>query len=412
MIGPTMIETPQDIQSRPPGRAPAKSGPEDEGDRRAFDDLLAGAERPSAASDRASAPRESRDDRRAAGTEARTARSGESATDKKKQTGGGTAARAGAEATIGNAGGAAANQAIRFSAALSGMSGKTDATAPAAMPSGKAAQTPRSDWLSGPKGPGASPTAIPNGENGDQLRTAATQATAEQAEKSRARSQRLPSPTEQALTEKGRSPDGGAATAKADGQPPTPAPAPQGAMAALMDAGQAARRQTATRSDGTENGLMARIGGDGHLVGDSGRVTAREAAQPVHQVAVHIVRAAQSGQSVLRINLYPKELGQVDVTLEMRDGRLHVTVAADRPDTLHQLQQNARTLERALQDAGLNIGGSGIHFASRDGQSQSADQRTGAPDRFSISGPVGPDEGNVGARVTTRYVEGVLDISL
>src|SRR5690606_40791782 len=91
------------------------------------------------------------------------------------------------------------------------------------------------------------------------------------------------------------------------------------------------------------------------------RVTVREAAQPVHQVAVHVVRAAQSGQSVLRINLYPKELGQVDVTLEMRDGRLHVTVAADRPDTLQQLQQSVRTLERALQDAGLNIGGSGIH---------------------------------------------------
>jgi len=409
MIGPTMIETPQDIQSRPPGRAPAKSGPEDEGDRRAFDDLLAAAERPGAASDRAPAPRESRDDRRAAGTEDSTGRTGESAAEKKKQSGGGTTARAGAEAPNGNAG---ANPAITLGAALSGMSGKADATVPATTPSGKAAQTPRSDWLSGPKGPEASPTAIPNGENGDQLRTAAAQATAEQAEKSRARSQRLPSPAEQALTEKGRSPDGGTATAKADGQPPTPAPAPQGAMAALMDTGQATRRQAAARSDGTENGLMARIGGDGHLVGDSGRVTAREAAQPVHQVAVHIVRAAQSGQSVLRINLYPKELGQVDVTLEMRDGRLHVTVAADRPDTLQQLQQSVRTLERALQDAGLNIGGSGIHFASRDGQSQSADQRTGAPDRFSISGPVGPDEGNVGARVTSRYVEGVLDISL
>ncbi|WP_281302258.1 flagellar hook-length control protein FliK [Iodidimonas sp. MBR-55] len=56
------------------------------------------------------------------------------------------------------------------------------------------------------------------------------------------------------------------------------------------------------------------------------------------------------GQSHMRISLHPSELGQVDVRLTMRDGRMTAHLLVDRPETLELLQSQSRHLEKALAD--------------------------------------------------------------
>ena len=67
------------------------------------------------------------------------------------------------------------------------------------------------------------------------------------------------------------------------------------------------------------------------------------------------------------IRLDPAELGRVDVRLEVgHDNRVQAVLAAERPETLAELQRSARDLERALQDAGLDVGENGLEFQLRD----------------------------------------------
>ena len=56
------------------------------------------------------------------------------------------------------------------------------------------------------------------------------------------------------------------------------------------------------------------------------------------------------GQSHLRISLHPSELGQVDVRLTLRDGKMTAHLVVDRAETLEILQNQSRHLEKALAD--------------------------------------------------------------
>ncbi|CCQ73054.1 flagellar hook-length control protein FliK [Magnetospira sp. QH-2] len=100
--------------------------------------------------------------------------------------------------------------------------------------------------------------------------------------------------------------------------------------------------------------------------------TARPAPQtPVaEQVSVQISKAVAEGMDKISIRLNPADLGRVDVRLEMSDGRVQVTVIADRPETLDMLRNDSRSLEKALQDAGLDTDSGSMNFSLRDEQQQ------------------------------------------
>jgi flagellar hook-length control protein FliK len=67
------------------------------------------------------------------------------------------------------------------------------------------------------------------------------------------------------------------------------------------------------------------------------------------------------------INLKPVELGSVEVKLDFgTDGRVHASVMAERPETLEMLQKDQRTLERALNDAGLQTDPGSMSFNLKD----------------------------------------------
>ncbi|MBY0509770.1 MAG: flagellar hook-length control protein FliK [Rhodospirillaceae bacterium] len=100
----------------------------------------------------------------------------------------------------------------------------------------------------------------------------------------------------------------------------------------------------------------------------------RTAQQIIDQIKVNITRAAKAGLSNVTIQLKPIELGRIDVKLEMsEDHKVRVTVTADNKDTLALLQNDSRTLERTLNDAGLRTDANNLHFSLRsDSDAQNA----------------------------------------
>lgn len=106
--------------------------------------------------------------------------------------------------------------------------------------------------------------------------------------------------------------------------------------------------------------------------------------QPASQIAIQISRAVQEGQDRLTVHLKPVALGAVTVNLEVgADNRLIAVIAAERPETLDLLQRDARTLERALQDAGLKTDSDSLNFSlQQQARDDSAGDDTGVTAGF------------------------------
>lgn len=87
------------------------------------------------------------------------------------------------------------------------------------------------------------------------------------------------------------------------------------------------------------------------------------------QVSVHIRKAVQEGMDRIEVRLKPEALGRVDVRLELGpDNRVVATVTAEQRHTLELLRADARSLERALQEAGLQTDGGSLNFNLRGGE--------------------------------------------
>jgi len=98
--------------------------------------------------------------------------------------------------------------------------------------------------------------------------------------------------------------------------------------------------------------------------GAEGVATAAGPNPAARQVALQISRALDQDRTEIRIQLDPPELGEVDIRLEFRELRLSATVSAERADTLDLLQRDARTLARALREAGVELADSDLSFTS------------------------------------------------
>lgn len=88
------------------------------------------------------------------------------------------------------------------------------------------------------------------------------------------------------------------------------------------------------------------------------------------QVSTQISTAIKEGQDRIKISLHPSELGRVEVKLDIgHDGRVLAVVSVDKQETLDLLQRDARSLERALQDAGFDTDSNSLNFGlSQNGQ--------------------------------------------
>jgi flagellar hook-length control protein FliK len=85
---------------------------------------------------------------------------------------------------------------------------------------------------------------------------------------------------------------------------------------------------------------------------------------------------ALGGAKRFDIRLDPAELGRVDVNLSISDkGEVSARLVVDRVETLHLLQRDARTLERAFEQAGLKPSDSGVDITLRDNSEQAFRQQ-------------------------------------
>jgi flagellar hook-length control protein FliK len=111
----------------------------------------------------------------------------------------------------------------------------------------------------------------------------------------------------------------------------------------------------------------------------------------VDQVVLQMNRNVKNGQSQMSLQLQPSDLGKISVKLTMSsDGKVQGTVVADNPKTLDMLQKDSRSLERALQDAGLRADPGSLQF-SLGGQKDSNNAGQAAGNGNASSGEASSD---------------------
>ncbi|MGI9378744.1 MAG: flagellar hook-length control protein FliK, partial [Methyloligellaceae bacterium] len=92
-----------------------------------------------------------------------------------------------------------------------------------------------------------------------------------------------------------------------------------------------------------------------------------QSAVPLNAIAVHIASQAGKGLRKFEIRLDPPELGRIDVRLEVnRDGAARAHLIVERPETLDMLQRDARALEKALTDSGLQTNKDNLSFSLKN----------------------------------------------
>lgn len=84
------------------------------------------------------------------------------------------------------------------------------------------------------------------------------------------------------------------------------------------------------------------------------------------QVHVAVQRATKEGIDQLTIQLEPADLGRVEVKMTTgADGQTQLSFMVDKAETMDALARDARTLERALQDAGVKADAGNMQFNLR-----------------------------------------------
>lgn len=88
-------------------------------------------------------------------------------------------------------------------------------------------------------------------------------------------------------------------------------------------------------------------------------------------LAAQIAAKFQNSERRFEIRMDPPELGRIEVKLQVgNDNRVQAILSAERPETLNDLRQYARELERALEDAGLELGNDGLSFELSQGEEE------------------------------------------
>ncbi len=91
-------------------------------------------------------------------------------------------------------------------------------------------------------------------------------------------------------------------------------------------------------------------------------------------VAQHITAMASKtpqGDRQMRLHLDPPELGNVMIQIKFgKDNTVKAHLVAERPETLSLLQKDSASLEKALQDAGLDVSGDSLSFDLQQGSGE------------------------------------------
>ncbi len=84
-------------------------------------------------------------------------------------------------------------------------------------------------------------------------------------------------------------------------------------------------------------------------------------------IAYEFVSNVRAGVSRFQIQLNPPEMGRIDVKMDIdNNGTLNARLSVERVETLDLLQRDARALERALAQAGLDNSKTNLEFSLKD----------------------------------------------
>jgi flagellar hook-length control protein FliK len=118
------------------------------------------------------------------------------------------------------------------------------------------------------------------------------------------------------------------------------------------------------------------------------------------QLATRLRLSQAAGGSQVQLSLRPRELGDVTVQMNVREGVVAATVLVDRQDTLRTLQTNIEDLKRSLEQQGLSIqefsvdvrgdasaGGANAREAARSRSHTTGSSRVGSIDDATLVTP-------------------------
>ena len=88
-----------------------------------------------------------------------------------------------------------------------------------------------------------------------------------------------------------------------------------------------------------------------------------------------VVRNNDSGS--IRLNLRPEQLGSVRISLQMQDGHIAGRIIVDNQTVREAFEQNMHALERAFQEAGLEMGQVDVTLSDSQTQSEQASKQGG-----------------------------------
>lgn len=107
-------------------------------------------------------------------------------------------------------------------------------------------------------------------------------------------------------------------------------------------------------------------------------------AEAAPQLALHLAQAAEQGQETVSVDLRPPELGRVELRLTFRDGQVQqVVVTAERAETFEALRQDRTVLLQQMEQAGLQLGQSGLDL--QHGRPPPPDPEQAAPRSFRLA---------------------------
>lgn len=193
------------------------------------------------------------------------------------------------------------------------------------------------------------------------------------------------------------------------------------ALAAAQSEG-AGQPQTAGGSNGNQTQAVAGLNGANGAQGATKTAQAQAAQAPrpqqmpqakeiMDQVKVQIAKQGANGDTI-KVQLKPVELGSIEVKLEVsKDGNVTGVVTADNKETLAMLKNDARTLEKALSDAGFKTDQGSLTFNLRgEGQQQTAqDQNFGRRARraaIAAAGGLDATQAGMAAQAQARFAGG------
>jgi flagellar hook-length control protein FliK len=74
----------------------------------------------------------------------------------------------------------------------------------------------------------------------------------------------------------------------------------------------------------------------------------------------------RNGKSELRMTLFPPELGRMNMKFTLEEGRMTAQIVVNTPEAKMIFDQNLGDLQRALQQAGINIGNLNVNLSGHD----------------------------------------------